>query len=180
MKKILAFGASNSKNSINKTLAHYTAKLFEDFEITLADLNDYELPLFSVDLEKEIGHPKAAVNFSKLLESNDGLIISLAEHNSNVSAAFKNLEDWVSRLEGPTWKNKNTFLLSTSNGKRGGASVMNIALSIFPYRGATIIAHFSLPSYSQNFSIEKGIIQPELKLQYLEQLNKFKASLLEK
>jgi NAD(P)H-dependent FMN reductase len=42
--KILAFGASNSKNSINKALARFTATLVPGAEIEVLDLNDYALP----------------------------------------------------------------------------------------------------------------------------------------
>ncbi len=179
MPRILAFGASNSSTSINKRLASYTASLFEEFETTVVDLRDYELPLFSVDLEREIGHPENAVKFSEQIEAHDGLIISLAEYNSNVTSAFKNLEDWVSRLEGLTWRNKKIFLLSTSNGKRGGKSVMEVCLNIMPWRGGEIISHFSLPSFSANFSDEEGIMDPELREAYLSEVNAFRQSLLE-
>ena len=48
-KKIIAFGGSSSKNSINKQLATYAAHLFQNVEVEVLDLNDYEMPLFSVD-----------------------------------------------------------------------------------------------------------------------------------
>ena len=40
MSKILAFGASNSINSINKRLASYTAKMISPEESVIIDLND--------------------------------------------------------------------------------------------------------------------------------------------
>jgi len=55
MKKIIAFGGSSSKNSINKQLATYTATLFPNVFVEVLDLNQYEMPVFSVDLEKEQG-----------------------------------------------------------------------------------------------------------------------------
>jgi NAD(P)H-dependent FMN reductase len=39
--KIIAFGASPSKNSINKKLATYAAHLFEN-EVEVLDLNDFK------------------------------------------------------------------------------------------------------------------------------------------
>lgn len=177
MAKILAFGASNSKNSINKKLASYTASLLEGHEINIADLNDYELPVFGVDLEKEIGHPENAIRFSELVEQHDGLIISLAEHNSNFTAVFKNLADWMSRYHNPTWRNKKVFLMATSNGKRGGATALEIGLKILPFRGADISAHFSLPQFSENFSDDEGLLNEELKSQLIDQLNIFDESL---
>jgi len=46
MKKIIAFGASSSKTSINKKLATYAAHLFEGATVEVLDLNDYEMPIF--------------------------------------------------------------------------------------------------------------------------------------
>ena len=63
--KLLAFAGSSSRHSINKKLATYAAGLFENAEVELLDLNDYELPLFSVDREKLIGHPPIAKHFWK-------------------------------------------------------------------------------------------------------------------
>lgn len=45
MKKLLAFGASNSSDSINKQLAKYSSKQFKNVNIELLDLNDYEMPI---------------------------------------------------------------------------------------------------------------------------------------
>jgi len=47
--KVLAFAASNSKNSINKQLATYTANLVENAQVEILDINDYEMPIFSED-----------------------------------------------------------------------------------------------------------------------------------
>ena len=49
--KILAFGASTSKSSINQQFALFAAHQF-DGEVNMIDLNDYEMPVFSVDKEK--------------------------------------------------------------------------------------------------------------------------------
>ena len=57
MKKIIAFAGSNSKQSINKQLATYAASLVENVEVTVLDLNDFELPLYGMDYENEHGIP---------------------------------------------------------------------------------------------------------------------------
>ena len=61
--KLLAFAASSSSKSINKQLVTYAASLVEDADVEVLDLNDYELPLFSEDREKELGHPDLAKAF---------------------------------------------------------------------------------------------------------------------
>lgn len=159
--KIIAFGASPSKNSINKKLATYASSLFVNAEVEVLDLNDYQMPLFSVDIEAEIGQHELAKAFLVKIESADFLVISLAENNGNYSAAFKNLYDWCSRINGKVFQGKPMLLLATSPGARGGASVLEIAKNAFPRYGADIKAVFSLPSFNDNFDVENGKISNE-------------------
>lgn len=163
-KNILTIGGSTSKTSINKMLAEYAGSLLTGVELTNIDLNDYELPLFSVDLENESGFAKGAVELNSIIENADGFVISLAEHNGAYSTAFKNAFDWLSRIEGKVWRNKPMLLLSTSPGERGGQSVLDIALSRFPYMGGNIIASMPFPSFNDNFK-EGEIVNIELKSQ---------------
>ena len=114
MKKILAFGASSSRNSINKQLAKYASSQIKEAEITLLDLNDFEMPIFSVDKEKADGIPEPAQVFKKHILEADGILISFAEHNGSYSSIFKNTLDWTSRIEGKIWEGKSMFLMATS------------------------------------------------------------------
>jgi chromate reductase len=156
--KIIAFGGSNSQHSINKKLAIYAANQFDGAEVEVLDLNDFAMPLFSVDVEKEIGqHPKAKAFLEKLKEA-DILVISMAENNGNYSVAFKNVFDWCSRIEKDVFQHKPMLLLATSPGARGGSSVLEIAGRLFPRYGTEIKASFSLPSFDTNFDVEKGEI----------------------
>jgi NAD(P)H-dependent FMN reductase len=175
--KITTFGASSSKNSINKTFAHFTAQQFENATIEFLDLNDYSLPLFSVDLENEMGIPQNAKDFYFKMLNSDLLVISMAEHNGSYSAAFKNLLDWISRYEGKVFANKKMFLLATSPGGRGGESVLEAALSRFPRHAAEIIEHFSLPNFEANFDPEKGILDESLRSSYLAKVESVKNSM---
>jgi NAD(P)H-dependent FMN reductase len=172
--KIVAFGASNSSRSINKSFAVYTASLFFGAEVTVLDLNDFELPIYSFDREKDSGIPDKAVSFYEQLQSADLLIISMAEHNGSYTAAFKNIFDWVSRYNSKCFENKKLFLLSTSPGQRGGKGVLGAALVRFPNHGAEITEHFSLPKYGENFNIEQGIIHQDLKEEFFTKVNTIK------
>ena len=152
MKNIITIGGSSSKNSINKQFAEYAGSLVDGIKEINIDLNDYEMPIFSIDRENENGFPEKAKQLSDLFDTADGFIISLAEHNGAYSAAFKNIFDWLSRINGKVWRNKPMILLSTSPGARGGQSVLQIALNRFPFGGANIIDSMSLPSFFDNFS----------------------------
>lgn len=166
-KKIIAFGASSSKQSINKQLATYTANQFQNASVEILDLNDYEMPVFSVDKEKENGiHPLAQEFYDKLGIA-DLIIISFAEHNGNYSTAFKNILDWTSRINAKTFQEKPMLLLATSPGARGGSSVLEIANKRFPFQGGIVKGSFSLPSFYENFDAEKGITKEDLKNQLM-------------
>ena len=176
MKKILALGASSSQNSINKQFAYHAAHQLNDVEVTLIDLNDFEMPIFSVDREKVDGVPEAAQRFKDLIKASDGIILSLAEHNGSYTAAFKNLLDWTSRVEKGMWGGKPMFLLATSPGGRGGQTVLDLAITYFGYMDGKVVAHFSLPLFGQHFSADTGITDPELSAQFKAQLQLFAAS----
>ncbi|WP_417801035.1 NADPH-dependent FMN reductase [Tenacibaculum sp.] len=152
MKKIIAFAGSNSNKSINKQLVTYASSLLEGIEVSVLDLNDYPLPIYGIDKEMEDGIPENAAKFLEKIIVADGIIVSLAEHNGNFTVAFKNIIDWMSRIEQKVWHNKPVLLLSTSPGGRGGASSMAIAKNGFPHMGANVITDFSLPKFYDNFN----------------------------
>lgn len=157
MKKILAFAGSNSSDSINKRLATYAASLVENSKVTVLDLNDFDLPMYSKDLEAESGIPENTKKFLNHIKESDGLVVSLAENNGAYSAVFKNLFDWMSRAEQKTFMGKPMLLMATSPGSRGGASVLAIAKDRFPRHDANIVAEFSLPLFGEKFEDGKII-----------------------
>ena len=165
MSKVLAFAGSNSKKSINKKLATYAASLLENNNAEVLDLNDYELPIYSIDTEQEEGIPENARYFLDKIKDADGVILSLAEHNGAYSTAFKNIFDWMSRIDGKLWNETPMLLMAASPGGRGGRSVLDIAQNRFPYMGGNIVAEFSLPNFGQNFedqSISNGELDQAL------------------
>ena len=171
MKKIIAFGGSSSRNSINKQLATYTANLFQNAEVEILDLNDYEMPVFSVDKEKEHGIHDLAHDFFAKIGSADFIVLSLAEHNGAYSSAFKNTLDWASRINNKTFQQKPMLLLATSPGARGGGTVLEIATKRFPFQGADVKGSFSLPTFYENFDAVNGIINMDFKNQLLQIVN---------
>ena len=123
---ILAFAASNSSQSINKQLVTHAAQVLTDeiapdTTVEIIDLNDFEMPIYSFDREAANGIPDLARQFRALIANADALMISFAEHNGSYSAAFKNIFDWASRLEGKVWSEKPIFLMATSPGVPDGS-----------------------------------------------------------
>ncbi|MDC5841461.1 NAD(P)H-dependent oxidoreductase [Vibrio europaeus] len=154
--KIVAFGASTSSTSINKTLATYAANLIEGAEVTILDLNDYQVPMFSEDTEKEIGQAEGAKAFLADLAKADAIVVSFAEHNGSYSAAYKNLFDWSTRIERNVFQEKPVVYLATSPGPGGAQTVLAAATGSAPYFGAEVKASVSVPSFYDNFDLEAG------------------------
>jgi len=165
MKKILTIAGSSSKRSINKQLAEYAGSLIKKGELIKIDLNDFEMPLYSIDNENEKGFSEATKNLNKLFESADAFVVSLAEHNGAYSAVFKNAFDWLSRMEANVWRDKPMLLMSASPGGRGGQSVLELGLGKFPRMGANIMGSVSFPSFYDNFK-EGEIVNKELKVKF--------------
>uniref|UniRef100_UPI00404A66E9 NADPH-dependent FMN reductase n=1 Tax=Gelidibacter sp. TaxID=2018083 RepID=UPI00404A66E9 len=176
MKHIIAFAGSSSTTSINKQLATYASSLVDNAQVTILDLNDYELPIYSSDLEKAQGIPENAHKFLEHIKNSDGIIVSLAEHNGAYSAVFKNLFDWMSRAVQKNFMNKPMLLMATSPGARGGASVLEMAKDRFPRHDANIVATYSLPSFNDNFS-DGRITNDDLNSELKSVVSTFKNSL---
>ncbi|MDO5104501.1 NADPH-dependent FMN reductase [Capnocytophaga sp.] len=174
--KIIAFGASTCTTSINQKLAQFAAKQF-DGDIEILDLRDYQFPLYSVDVENEIGLPEKATELLHKFQTADLIIISLAEHNGAYTAAFKNTFDWVTRVNMKCFAGKKLFLLATSPGARGGQSVLDIAAARFPFHGGEVITTFSLPAFNDNFSETEGITNAKLAKEFAVEVEKVKAVL---
>ncbi len=175
-KNIITIGGSNSKTSINKMLAEYAGGLLKNVELTKIDLNNFEMPLFSVDIENEKGFSKNTISLNTIFEEADGFVVSLAEHNGAYSAVFKNTYDWLSRMEANVWRNKPMLLLSTSPGALGGKFVLEIAINKFPRMGANISSSMSFPLFYDNFKDGK-MVNSKLKSSFLKCVEAFENAL---
>jgi len=154
--KILAFAATNSKQSINKKLVTYATQLLKshvgiDANIEILDLNDFEMPIYSVDRETESGIPNLAKQFYNKIGDADAVIISFAEHNGSYTAAYKNIFDWASRINVKVYQDKPVIALSTSPGSQGGTSVLKSAEESAHFFGANILASQAIGSFDTVF-----------------------------
>lgn len=155
MSKILAFAGSNSSTSINhQFVAHITGRI-NAHEVKLIRLSNYEFPMYSIDKENESGFPENVQKMKDLIATHDALVISVNEHNGTASAFFKNVIDWLSRLDRNFLADKKILLTSTSPGARGGASSLEYAKNMLPRFGGQIIESFSFPSFHDNFEDNK-------------------------
>lgn len=176
MIKILAIGGSNSKTSINKVFAQHIASQVDGAEVTALDWDLLQLPLFGVDLQAETGIPQAVKDFLQQIKDSDAIVLSVAEHNGLITAAFKNLWDWTSRIEQKLWMNKPMFLASTSPGARGAQSAFESTQKILPHYGGNVVARMSLPIFNDNLKDGK-ILDTQLQKMFETQLSLFRNAL---
>ena len=179
--KLLAFAASNSSQSINRQLVDYAIRLLqggqidgvdpEALEISTLDLNDFEMPIYSIDRQEAGGIPQPAHNFYNTIGAADALLISFAEHNGSYTVAFKNVFDWASRIDMRVYHDKPIVMLSTSPGGGGGGFVLRTASHLAGYFGNKILASLSIPRFGENFDTEAGAVSdPDLDAQLREAL----------
>lgn len=163
MKKILAFAGSNSSTSINHTFVTHVANRIQGHEVKLLDLRELDIPMYSIDMEKNRGFPTDIKVLKNLIDEHDALVISVNEHNSGPSAFFKNILDWLSRIDRSFLTGKRILLMSTAPGTRGGASSLEYCKGIFPRFGGKVIASFSVPSFGENF-VDGAVVNEVLEM----------------
>lgn len=163
MKKVLLFAASNNPESINGKLIKYTAGLFKKHKTNVLELQDYPLPVYSPVTEEEEGIPGNVMLFKDQILRHDAFVISVAEHNRSVTAAFKNTLDWLSRT-GKDYSNllsgKTILLISTSPSPGGARTALANAQTMLSAFGATLFTGtMSLVSYFENVSFTSSGMQ---------------------
>ena len=171
MSKILAFSGSNHSKSINHSLARYASNLVNNHEVNLIDLRDYNVPIFSLDIETNEGHPQEIKDLDLLISNYDALILALPEYNGSMTSFFKNTLDWLSRVNREFLKDKKILLLSTSPGKYGAKFGLEHTAAILPRFGCEIIGTYNLGSFYEKVNLENGFeLKDEEKLKELKTL----------
>ena len=173
MATIIAFAGSNSSTSINYELVKYTVGLLKEQQVQLLNLANFPFPMYSEDHERQRGFSNSLVEFKDDIKNAAGLVLSVNEHNGNPSAYFKNVLDWLSRVDRKFLEDTPVLLMSASPGGRGAIGSLGIIKDLLPRFGAEIVATFSLPSFKQNFDPDQGIIEPELASAHTQALEQF-------
>lgn len=87
--------------------------------------------------------------FRKLIDEHDAIVISFAEHNGSYTAAWKNIFDWISRIDQNVWQDTPLVMLAATPGPRAGAGVLGAATSAAPHFGGQLKSHFGVGSFYQ-------------------------------
>ena len=166
---ILAIPATNSRNGINRQLLTHVAQIIENdhqAQVELVEVNDYEMPIYSPEREQADGVPTEAHQLIDRIRTADGIVISFAEHNGSYSAAWKNLNDWMSRVDQNVFQRKPTAVLAATPGPRAGAGVLAGASAYLPHAGADLVGSLGIGRFGETFDTSTGtIIDPDINAQ---------------
>ena len=161
--------------SINHQLIEFTTSLFDGYEVKVLDIRNWDIPMYSINLDPDQTPEKITELISQIKES-DGFIIASPEHNGGTPAFFKNILDWLSRRGENVFDKKPVFLMSTSPGPGAGANHLKYLIHSLPYQGAQIAASYSLPSFQNN--VQDGKVTGDYLGQLKESINEFKEGLI--
>jgi NAD(P)H-dependent FMN reductase len=168
--RILAFGGSLRRDSLNQKLAAIAAEGAREAgaEVTLIELRDFPMPLFDQDLEAETGKPAEARRLKELFLSHQGLLIASPEYNSGYSAALKNAIDWVSRGDSPDERpisalaGKSAVIMATSPGGLGGLRGLVPLRMLLGNLGITVLPdQIAIPSAYTAFGPDGHLVDPK-------------------
>jgi len=126
------------------------------------DLNEFEMPLYSIDRERADGIPAQAQRFFDAIGGADALLISYAEHNGHYTAAYKNLFDWASRIQQQVFQDTPMVVMSASTGRGGAARTLRAAVDSAPHFGAEILGAVSIPRFRETFVPGEGLVDAAL------------------
>jgi chromate reductase, NAD(P)H dehydrogenase (quinone) len=143
---VLGIAGSLRANAYSMSVLRAAVELAPpDMKIDVADISG--LPLFNQDEE---GSPPPKVTALKSrVKASDAVLFSLNEHNYGLSAAEKNVLDWLSRPSSDNaWNGKPAGILSESVGMIGGARAQYelrqsmVFVNMFPINRPEVIIPF--------------------------------------
>jgi chromate reductase, NAD(P)H dehydrogenase (quinone) len=139
--RILAFAASARRESLNRKFLAVAVQAARDqgAEVTVADLNELDLPLYHGDLEDRDGLPAHAVALIALIKAHHGLLVASPEYNGMITPLLKNTIDWCSRADDNPFEGKVAAVLSASPGPLGAVRSLVMAQQLLMKLGCVVV-----------------------------------------
>lgn len=149
--KVLVFAASLRAESLNRKLAALAARVAvrSGAAVDLAQMREFDVPLYDGDAEKAQGIPHGAQEFNRRLLANDAFILASPEYNGSMGGMIKNLIDWTSRIRPQPFDTRHALLLSASPSLAGGnrglwalrMPLEHLGMRVFPDMFSLSMAH---------------------------------------
>jgi NAD(P)H-dependent FMN reductase len=164
--RILGLAGSLRADSYNRRLVHVVCEAARRAggNVTEVDLREYPIPVFDEDLEAREGPDENVRALKAQFAAAGGIIIGSPEYNSTITAALKNVIDWVSRrAEGDrgmvAFNGKSVVVVSASPGALGGVRSLNATRGILSTLGTVLLPqNMALPRAGEAFA-EDGTLR---------------------
>jgi chromate reductase, NAD(P)H dehydrogenase (quinone) len=163
--RILVFGASLRRDSLNERLASLAASVVAEKggSVERARMADFDCPSYDQDVETGEGIPPGAERLRERLLNTDGFIIASPEYNASMPGVLKNVIDWVSRYRPQPFNKKQGLLMSASPSMSGGNRGLWALRVPFEHLGARLYPDmFSLAQAHQAFGADGRIADAKL------------------
>ena len=167
--RVLVFGASLRRGSLNDRLASLAAAVVEQKGgvVDRAAMADFDCPSYDQDVEAESGLPPGAQHLRERLVAADAFVVASPEYNASMPGVLKNAVDWVSRFRPQPFNGRQGLLLSESPSMVGGNRALWALRVPLEHLGARIYpAMFSLAQAHQAFGADGRIANATLQQRF--------------
>lgn len=121
---LIAWSGSTRTDSVHDQLLDRALDLVTaeaDVSVDRIDLAQFEMPLFNQDLQDTNGLPGTVTELGERIQAANAVLIASPEYNGGYSPLFKNVIDWVTRIDMFLFANKYMGVMVASPGGMGGA-----------------------------------------------------------
>ncbi len=150
MKKITIVSSSiRTGRKSNRVATYLEQKLRErGFEVSVADLRDYNFPLFEERLKFLTAPPQNLRDYADQIKNAEGIIIVTPEYNGGIPPSLKNAIDVLNA----EWQGKPVGLVAVSGGNFGGSQVLTSLLFTLWKMGTWVVpASFQVANVERSF-----------------------------
>ncbi len=163
--KIFAIAGALRAGSFNRKLLQAAVRKIKDAAVDLADLKEFDLPLYDGDLEMQ-GLPPGVVRLKERIAAADALLIATPEYNWSIPGTFKNAIDWASRPPSNPFKHKTALITAASAGYFGGVrSILQLRQVFLTLNVLAIPEQVMVPFAEKAFDEAGNLVDPKLDAQ---------------
>lgn len=143
-----------------------------NLQITIADLAEYQLPLFEEVIHRHPEPPAAIVELGKILQQADAFLFVTPEYNGSYTPALKNMVDTYNKTE---FARKAIGIVTVTSGGLGGMRAAMQMQQLIPALFAYTAPHMLLvPQLAHKFDEEGNLLDEN----FLKSLDNFSREFL--
>ena len=121
---LIAWSGSIRTDSVNGQLLDRALDIVAaevDVSVDHIDLARFEMPLYNQDRQVADGLPTTVTELGERIQAANAVLIASPEYNGGYSPLFKNVIDWVTRIDMFLFANKYMGVMVASPGGMGGS-----------------------------------------------------------